>query len=122
MIVASGPHERLERFVLFFKCLTRLLIVKIQLIVLARDIQKWEYVPLGPFLAKNFGTTVSPWVVTMEALEPFKTSNYPQDPEPFAYLKHADDYNFDINLEVAIKRMYYQTSTRCISVFNQLAL
>ncbi|XP_057370834.1 fumarylacetoacetase-like [Daphnia carinata] len=69
----------------------------------ARDIQKWEYVPLGPFLAKNFGTTISPWVVTMEALEPFKVSNYPQDPEPFAYLKHADDYNFDINLEVAIK-------------------
>lgn len=71
---------------------------------LARDIQKWEYVPLGPFLAKNFGTTISPWIVTMEALEPFKVSNYPQDPEPFAYLKHADDYNFDINLEVAIKR------------------
>ncbi len=71
---------------------------------LARDIQKWEYVPLGPFLAKNFGTTISPWVVTMEALEPFKVSNYPQDPEPFAYLKHDDDYNFDINLEVAIKR------------------
>lgn len=74
------------------------------LFVLARDIQKWEYVPLGPFLAKNFGTTISPWVVTMEALEPFKTANYPQDPEPFPYLKHEDDYNFDINLEVAIKR------------------
>lgn len=70
----------------------------------ARDIQKWEYVPLGPFLAKNFGTTISPWVVTMEALEPFKVANYPQDPEPFPYLKHKDDYNFDINLEVAIKR------------------
>ena len=70
----------------------------------ARDIQKWEYVPLGPFLAKNFGTTISPWVVTMEALEPFKVANYPQDPEPFPYLKHSDDYNFDINLEVSIKR------------------
>jgi len=69
----------------------------------ARDIQKWEYVPLGPFLAKNFGTTVSPWVVTMEALEPFKTANYHQDPEPLPYLKHQDEYNFDINLNVAIK-------------------
>lgn len=69
----------------------------------ARDIQKWEYVPLGPFLAKNFGTTISPWIVTMEALEPYKTANYPQDPVPFPYLKHEDDYNFDINLEVAIK-------------------
>ncbi len=44
----------------------------------ARDIQKWEYVPLGPFLAKNFGTTISPWVVTMEALKPFIVDNYPQ--------------------------------------------
>lgn len=70
----------------------------------ARDIQKWEYVPLGPFLAKNFGTTISPWIVTMEALQPFKVSNHPQeDPEPLPYLKHEDDYNFDINLEVAIK-------------------
>jgi len=69
----------------------------------ARDIQKWEYVPLGPFLAKNFGTTISPWIVTMEALEPYKVANYPQDPVPFPYLKHDDDFNFDINLEVAIK-------------------
>ena len=75
--------------------------------IIARDIQKWEYVPLGPFLAKNFGTTISPWVVTMEALEPFKVPNYPQDPEPFPYLKHADDYNFDINLEVSIKRKQF---------------
>ena len=72
----------------------------------ARDIQKWEYVPLGPFLAKNFGTTISPWVVTMEALAPFKVANYPQDPVPLPYLHHADDYNFDINLKVAIKRQY----------------
>lgn len=81
---------------------------------IARDIQKWEYVPLGPFLAKNFGTTVSPWVVTMEALEPFKVANYPQDPEPFPYLKHADDYNFDINLEVSIKRKQFKISKLCI--------
>ncbi|XP_014220060.1 fumarylacetoacetase [Copidosoma floridanum] len=69
----------------------------------ARDIQKWEYVPLGPFLAKNFGTTISPWVVTVEALEPFKVPNMVQDPEPFDYLRHKNPFNFDINLEVDIK-------------------
>ncbi|KAK7066849.1 hypothetical protein SK128_015946 [Halocaridina rubra] len=69
----------------------------------ARDIQKWEYVPLGPFLAKNLGTTISPWVVTMEALTPFAVDNYVQDPEPFPYLKHEDKYTFDIKLDVGIK-------------------
>lgn len=69
----------------------------------ARDIQKWEYIPLGPFLAKNLGTSISPWIVTMEALEPFKVANYPQDPAPLPYLRHNDNYNFDINLEVQIK-------------------
>lgn len=69
----------------------------------ARDIQKWEYIPLGPFLAKNFGTSISPWVVTMEALKPFTVSNFQQDPAPLPYLQHNDNYNFDINLEVSIK-------------------
>jgi len=69
----------------------------------ARDIQKFEYIPLGPFLGKNFGTTVSPWVVTMDALEPFLTPNVPQDPAPLPYLAHEDPYNFDINLAAAIK-------------------
>ena len=69
----------------------------------ARDIQKWEYVPLGPFLAKNLGTSISPWVVTMEALKPFAVPNYDQDPEPFPYLKHSDPYTFNVNLEVAIQ-------------------
>jgi len=69
----------------------------------ARDIQKWEYVPLGPFLAKNLGTTISPWVVPMEALMPFAVANYPQDPEPLPYLRHSDAFNFDINLEVSIR-------------------
>ncbi|XP_008554766.1 fumarylacetoacetase [Microplitis demolitor] len=69
----------------------------------ARDIQKWEYVPLGPFGAKNFGTTISPWVVTMEALEPFKVPNMDQDPKPFEYLQHKNFCNFDIKLEVDIK-------------------
>ncbi|XP_015596619.1 fumarylacetoacetase [Cephus cinctus] len=69
----------------------------------ARDIQKWEYVPLGPFGSKNLGTTISPWIVTMEALEPFKVPNYPQDPKPFSYLQHEEPCNFDIHLEVDIK-------------------
>lgn len=68
----------------------------------ARDIQKWEYVPLGPFTAKNLGTTISPWVVPMEALMPFAVANYTQDPAPLPYLRHSDEYNFDINLEVSI--------------------
>jgi fumarylacetoacetase len=70
----------------------------------ARDIQKWEYVPLGPFLAKNFATTISPWVVTLDALEPFKTNNYVQDPAPFPYLQHNDQFTFDIPLTVTIIR------------------
>lgn len=66
----------------------------------ARDIQTWEYVPLGPFLAKNFASTVSPWVVTLEALEPFRTAGYKQDPEVLPYLKYKGDRNLDIALEV----------------------
>eukprot|EP00092_Neocalanus_flemingeri_P017507 GFUD01018940.1.p1 GENE.GFUD01018940.1~~GFUD01018940.1.p1 ORF type:complete len:467 (-),score=127.89 GFUD01018940.1:216-1478(-) len=69
----------------------------------ARDIQKWEYIPLGPFGAKNMGTSISPWVVTMEALKPFAVPNYTQDPTPFPYLQHDDPYTFDVHLEVAIK-------------------
>ncbi|KAF2366256.1 Fumarylacetoacetase [Trinorchestia longiramus] len=69
----------------------------------ARDIQKWEYVPLGPFLGKNFGTSISPWVVPMDALKPFMVDNFTQDPPVLPYLKHDDKYNIDITLEVAIK-------------------
>lgn len=69
----------------------------------ARDIQKWEYVPLGPFLGKNFATTISPWVVPMEALMPFVCANMEQEPAPLPYLKHDDNYNFDIKLDVALK-------------------
>eukprot|EP00088_Acartia_fossae_P068828 TRINITY_DN8808_c0_g1_i1.p1 TRINITY_DN8808_c0_g1~~TRINITY_DN8808_c0_g1_i1.p1 ORF type:complete len:421 (-),score=116.64 TRINITY_DN8808_c0_g1_i1:126-1388(-) len=69
----------------------------------ARDIQKWEYVPLGPFLGKNLGTSISPWVVSMEALRPFAVDNYEQDPVPFQYLQHKDQYTFDIKLDVFIK-------------------
>ncbi|XP_053710547.1 fumarylacetoacetase [Synchiropus splendidus] len=69
----------------------------------ARDIQAWEYVPLGPFLGKNFGTTISPWVVPMEALLPFAVPNALQDPEPLPYLQHTDPYTFNINLFVSVK-------------------
>jgi fumarylacetoacetase len=68
----------------------------------ARDIQSWEYVPLGPFLGKNFCSSVSPWVVTMEALEPFKVTGPKQDPEVLPYLQYSGNKNYDINLEVAI--------------------
>lgn len=69
----------------------------------ARDIQKWEYVPLGPFLAKNFATSISPWIVTLEALEPFKTNKIIQNPEPLPYLKSRGSWSYDINLEVSLK-------------------
>ncbi len=68
----------------------------------ARDIQKWEYVPLGPFLAKNFATSISPWIVTMDALEPFRTKGPKQDPTPLPYLQQKGKNTFDIHLEVAI--------------------
>ena len=69
----------------------------------ARDIQKWEYVPLGPFLGKSFGSSISPWVVTMEALEYFKVAGPVQDPEVLEYLKYEGDYNYDVHLEVLIQ-------------------
>ena len=69
----------------------------------ARDIQSWEYVPLGPFLGKNFGSSVSPWVVTLEALEPFRTSSPTQEPEVLDYLKFEGDKNYNIQLEVYLK-------------------
>ncbi|MDH3283784.1 MAG: fumarylacetoacetase [Acidobacteriota bacterium] len=69
----------------------------------ARDIQKWEYQPLGPFLAKNFATTVSPWVVTLDALAPFRCAGPAQDPAPLAYLESKGDRSFDIALEVWLR-------------------
>lgn len=68
----------------------------------ARDIQTWEYQPLGPFLAKNFATSISPWIVTMEALEPFRTKGPQQDPKPMEYLESKGDWAYDINLDVYI--------------------
>jgi fumarylacetoacetase len=69
----------------------------------ARDIQKWEYVPLGPFLAKNFASTISPWIVTMDALTPFKTESCEQSPTPMKYLQQKNRYTFDIHLEVSLQ-------------------
>jgi fumarylacetoacetase len=69
----------------------------------ARDIQAWEYQPLGPFLAKNFCTSISPWVLTLEALEPFRKPLPTQDPEPLPYLRAKDDFTFDIRLEAALQ-------------------
>jgi fumarylacetoacetase len=65
----------------------------------ARDIQRWEYVPLGPFLGKNFASTVSPWVVTLEALTPFRVEGPPQNPPPLPYLRTQGADTFDIHLE-----------------------
>jgi fumarylacetoacetase len=68
----------------------------------ARDIQTWEYVPLGPFLAKNFASSISAWIVTLDALEPFKVATPAQEPEVLSYLKYDGLKSYDINLEVAI--------------------
>ena len=69
----------------------------------ARDIQKWEYVPLGPFLAKNFASSISPWIVTMDALEPFRVKGPEQSPTPLHYLQQEGNHSFDINLQVGIQ-------------------
>ena len=68
----------------------------------ARDIQQWEYVPLGPFNSKTFGTSISPWVVTLEALEPFRCASPVQEPQPLPYLRENTANNYDIKLQVAI--------------------
>jgi len=69
----------------------------------ARDIQKWETQPLGPFLGKNFSTSISPWIVPLEALEPFRCAGPLQDPEPLNYLKQNKTRSYNINLEVSLK-------------------
>jgi len=80
----------------------------------ARDIQQWEYVPLGPFNAKTFATTISPWVVTMEALEPFRVPGPKQEPEPLPYLRQSGDHSFDIQLAVELQTTACeQPSTIC---------
>ena len=86
----------------------------------ARDIQKWEYVPLGPFLAKNFASSISPWVVTLEALEHFKLAGPKQEPEVLPYLTYEGEKNYDIHLEVGIAPEEGEETTVCQSNFKHM--
>lgn len=86
----------------------------------ARDIQKWEYVPLGPFLSKNFASSISPWIVTLDALEPFRTSGPDQSPEPLPYLQFSGNRSFDIKLEAAIQPKDAQETVVTRSNFKYL--
>lgn len=81
----------------------------------ARDIQQWEYVPLGPFLGKNFASSISPWVVTMDALEPFRVDGPVQDPPVLPYLSFTGKRNFDIALEVFLQPEGSEATTVCRS-------
>ena len=85
----------------------------------ARDIQKWEYVPLGPFLAKNFFSSVSPWVVTIEALEPFRISIEPQSPEVLPYLKEKHRRGFDVELNVYLENFNSETNANCTTRISE---
>jgi fumarylacetoacetase len=86
----------------------------------ARDIQQWEYVPLGPFLGKNFGSTVSPWIVTMDALEPFRVKGPEQFPHVLPYLFTEGEKNFDIRLDVFIQPEGSEATTVCRSNFKYM--
>lgn len=86
----------------------------------ARDIQAWEYVPLGPFLAKNFASSISPWVVTLDALEPFRVAGPVQNPEVFPYLKYNGNKHIDINLEVLIAPENSTESSICRSNYRHM--
>ncbi|MFZ5553804.1 MAG: fumarylacetoacetase [Bacteroidota bacterium] len=86
----------------------------------ARDIQKWEYVPLGPFLAKNFATSISPWVVTLDALEPFRVAGAKQEPTPLPYLQYTGEKNIDIQLEVVIETSDGTENKICTSNYRNM--
>lgn len=86
----------------------------------ARDIQKWEYVPLGPFLAKSFASSVSPWIVTMDALEPFSIEGPKQDPKVLPYLEYEGKHHYDINLEVGIVPENSEETVVCSSNYKHL--
>eukprot|EP00928_Gymnodinium_smaydae_P059597 TRINITY_DN4298_c0_g1_i5.p1 TRINITY_DN4298_c0_g1~~TRINITY_DN4298_c0_g1_i5.p1 ORF type:complete len:707 (-),score=73.38 TRINITY_DN4298_c0_g1_i5:148-2268(-) len=88
----------------------------------SRDIQKWEYVPLGPFGAKNFGTTISPWIVTLDALEPYRceTSAVKQEPTPLPYLQDPNYGSYDVKLEVDLITQEGSTTTISRSNFRHL--
>lgn len=78
----------------------------------ARDIQRWEYRPLGPFLAKSFATSISPWIVPLAALEPFRCPGPVQEPAPLPYLQSTDDWAYDIDLEVRLQSESMNTPQR----------
>jgi fumarylacetoacetase len=86
----------------------------------ARDIQAWEYVPLGPFLGKNFGSSISAWVVPLEALEPFRLAGPVQEPEVLPYLSCSKAHNFDIQLEVWLQPDGKEASKICTSNFKYM--
>ncbi|CAM1343538.1 fumarylacetoacetase [Tenacibaculum amylolyticum] len=86
----------------------------------ARDIQAWEYQPLGPFLGKNFASTISPWIVTLDALEPFRVDNPKQEPTPLPYLQHDGKHSFDINLQMAIQPEDKKETVVCNSNFKYM--
>ncbi|AEV31935.1 fumarylacetoacetase [Owenweeksia hongkongensis DSM 17368] len=86
----------------------------------ARDIQAWEYVPLGPFLGKNFASSISPWVVTLDAMEPFRVESPKQDPTPLPYLQTEGKRTFDINLQTFIQPENSTESKVCESNFKYL--
>ncbi len=86
----------------------------------ARDIQKWEYIPLGPFLGKSLGSSISPWIVTMEALAPFRVPGPNQDPEVLPYLEYNGNHNYDINLEVDLMPDGGATNTICRSNYKYM--
>ena len=86
----------------------------------ARDIQAWEYVPLGPFLGKSFASTISPWVITMDAMEPFKVKGPKQSPKVLPYLTFEGDKNYDLNLTVEIQPEKGKSKTVCKSNFKYM--
>jgi len=86
----------------------------------ARDIQVWEYVPLGPFLAKNFASSISPWIVTMDALEPFRTAGPEQEPKVLPYLEYKGEKNFDISLQVGLQPEGGEENVICNSNFKYM--
>lgn len=86
----------------------------------ARDIQAWEYVPLGPFLAKNFASSISAWIVTLDALEPFKVDGPVQDPKVLSYLEYEGKKSYDINLEVIIQPDNAEETVVCRSNFKYM--
>ena len=86
----------------------------------ARDIQVWEYVPLGPFLAKSFASSISPWIVTLDALEPFRVEGPKQQPDVLPYLQTEGKRNFDVNLQVFLKPEHGDENLVCQSNFKYM--